>query len=220
VPAARLLWVVARRAAAHRTATAAPAEQRLPLPWRHPTGWLVAGYLALQSCQFYSQLTWVPPFYESHGWSPTRAGLLLSVFSAAQVISGVAGPVVAHHVSDRRPLLMGSVACVAAGLLGMLLAPQAAPWVWVALLGLGLGSGFALGLVLFADYSLTAAASARLSAMAFLISYSLAAVGPMAVGALRDATGSFEVPFVILFVLLVPQAVAALLLHPHRARTP
>ncbi len=220
VAAAALLWPVARRAAAHRTAAATPAEQRLPLPWRHTTGWLVAVYMSLQSWQFYSQLTWVPPFYESHGWSPTRAGLLLSVFSATQVISGVAAPVVSHHVADRRPVLLGSVASVAVGVLGMLVAPQAAPWVWVGLLGIGLGSGFALGLVLFADYSLTPAASARLSAMVFLISYSLAAAGPVVVGALRDATGSFRLPFTILLVLLVPQAGAALLLHPRRARTP
>jgi CP family cyanate transporter-like MFS transporter len=220
VAATALMWPVARRAAAHRTASAAPAEERLPLPWRHPTGWLVAVYLALQSCQFYSELTWVPPFYESHGFSPTRAGLLLSVFSATQVVSGVVGPVIAHRLPDRRPLLAGSVVSVAVGLLGMLLAPEAAPWVWVGLMGLGLGAGFALGLVLFADYSLTPAASARLSAMAFLFSYSLAAVGPVMVGALRDATGSFRVPFTVLLVLLVPQGLAALMLHPRRARTP
>ncbi|MGN6300091.1 MAG: MFS transporter [Angustibacter sp.] len=220
VAATALTWPVARRAAAHRTASGAAVEQRLPLPWRHPTAWLVATYLALQSWQFYSQLTWVPPFYEAHGWSATRAGLLLSVFSAMQVVSGVAGPVVAHRVHDRRPLLAGSVLSVAVGLLGMLLAPEAAPWLWVALLGLGLGSGFALGLVLFADYSLTPAGSARLSALAFLISYSLAAAGPVVVGALRDATGSFRLPFTILLVMLVPQAAAAMLLHPRRPRTP
>lgn len=220
VAAAAVAWPVARRAAAHRTASGAAAEQRLPLPWRHSTAWLVAIFLALQSWQFYSELTWVPPFYESLGWSPTRAGLLLSVFSALQVVSGVAGPVVAHHVHDRRPVLVGSVVSIAVGLLGLLLAPQAAPWIWVALLGLGLGSGFALGLVLFADYSLTPAASARLSALAFLISYSLAAAGPVVVGALRDATGSFRLPFTILLVMLVPQAIAAMLLHPRRPRTP
>jgi CP family cyanate transporter-like MFS transporter len=220
VLATALAWSVARRAAAHRTASGATAEQRLALPWRHPTAWLVAAFLALQSWQFYSELTWVPPFYEAHGWSPTRAGLLLSVFSAMQVVSGVAGPVVAHRVLDRRPLLVGSVVSVAVGLLGMLLAPEAAPWVWVSLLGLGLGSGFALGLVLFADYSLTPAGSARLSALAFLISYCLAAAGPVVVGALRDATGSFQLPFTILLVMLVPQAAAAMLLHPRRPRTP
>ena len=40
------------------------------LPWGHPTAWLVAGYLALQSWCFYSAVTWLAPTYVEHGWSP------------------------------------------------------------------------------------------------------------------------------------------------------
>ncbi|GAB3596472.1 CynX/NimT family MFS transporter [Angustibacter peucedani] len=220
VAAVAVCWPVARAATARRRASEDPPEQRLPLPWRHPTGWLVATYMALQSWQFYSQLAWVAPFYESRGWTPTRAGLLLSVFSAAQVVSGVLGPVLAHRLPDRRPVLLASVTSVTVGVLGLLVAPEAAAWVWVALLGIGLGSGFAMGLVLFNDYSQTPAGSARLSAMVFLVSYSIAAAGPVVLGLLRDVTGSYTVPFVLLLVLLVPQGAAALLLHPRRARTP
>jgi MFS transporter, CP family, cyanate transporter len=220
VLAVGLSWPVARIARAHRLAAAAPAELRRSLPWRHATAWLVAAFMALQSCQFYSQIAWISPFYESHGWSPTRAGVLLSLFSATQVVSGVIGPVLAHRLPDRRPVLVSSVGCVGVGVLGMILAPDAAAWVWVGLLGIGLGSGFAIGLVLFADYSVSPAASARLSAMVFLVSYSAAAAGPVVVGALRDATGSYTVPFTLLLVLLVPQGLAAMLLHPRRVRTP
>jgi CP family cyanate transporter-like MFS transporter len=92
--------------------------------------------------------------------------------------------------------------------------------VWVGLLGLGLGAGFALGLVLFADYSRTPAANARLSAMVFLVSYTVASAGPTVIGALRDSTGSYQVPFALLLVLLVPQGIAAALLRPGRTRTP
>lgn len=211
-------WLAAHRAAARRRANDSPPEQRLALPWRHRTGWLVAVYMSLQSWQFYSQLAWISPFYESRGWTPTRAGLLLAVFSAAQVLSGVLGPVLTHRVPDRRPVLLGSVACLSVGVLGLLLAPQALPWLWAAVLGLGLGAGFAMGLVLFADYSSSPAGSARLSAFVFLVSYTTAAAGPVVLGLLRDTTGSFTVPFVLLAVLLVPQAAAALLLHPRRPR--
>ncbi len=220
VAAVVVCWLAAHRAAARRRAADTAPEERLPLPWRHPTGWLVAVYMSLQSWQFYSQLAWVAPFYESRGWTPTRAGLLLAVFSAAQVLSGVLGPVLAHRLPDRRPVLLASVGSVTVGVLGVLLAPEAASWLWVALLGMGLGSGFAMGLVLFADYSRSPAGSARLSAFVFLVSYTVAAAGPVVLGLLRDRTGSFTVPFVLLAVLLVPQAAAALLLHPRRARTP
>ena len=33
------------------------------LPWRHPTAWLIAAYLAVQSWQFYSSLAWIAPSY-------------------------------------------------------------------------------------------------------------------------------------------------------------
>ncbi len=220
VVASAVAWPVARLASNHRRASADLAEVRLPLPWRHPTGWLVAAFMALQSWQFYSQLAWIAPFYEARGWSPTRAGVLLSVFSATQVVSGVLGPVLAHRMPDRRPLLLASVGSVATGVVGLLAAPYLAPWVWVGLLGAGLGAGFAMGLVLFADYSRTPAGSARLSAMVFLVSYSVAAAGPVVLGLLRDVTGSFVVPFWLLLALLVPQAAAALALHPRRTRTP
>lgn len=220
VLAVAVCWLTAHQAATRRRAAESPPEQRLALPWRHPTGWLVAGFMALQSWQFYSQLAWVAPFYESRGWTPTAAGLLLSLFSAAQVVSGVLAPVLAHRLPDRRPVLLASVGFVAAGLAGLLLAPQAAAWLWVGLLGMGLGAGFAMGLVLFADYSRTPAGSARLSAMVFLVSYTLAAAGPVVAGLLRDLTGSYRLPFGLLLALLAPQAAAALLLHPRRARTP
>lgn len=218
--AAAVCWPVGRRANQHRRDQREPAEIRLPLPWRYATAWLVVAFMTLQSWQFYSQLAWIAPFYESHGWSATDAGLLLSVFSATQVVSGVAAPVVAHHLADRRPMLLASVLAVAIGMAGMLFAPDAAAWVWVGMLGLGLGAGFALGLVLFADYSLSPPASARLSAMVFLVSYTVASAGPTVIGTLRDTSGSFTLPFALLLVLLIPQGVAAALLRPGRTRTP
>jgi len=104
VAAAALCWPVGLRAAHGRRVASHPAPVRLPLPWRHTTAWLVALFMSLQSWQFYSLLAWVSPFYESRGWSATDAGYLLSVFSATQVISGVAAPVVAHHLPD--PILV------------------------------------------------------------------------------------------------------------------
>jgi CP family cyanate transporter-like MFS transporter len=65
---------------------------------------------------------------------------------------------------------------VAAGVLGGLgqvgvwLAPDSAPWLWAVLLGAGQGAAFALGLVLLVRYAATPRDSARLTAMAFLVS--------------------------------------------------
>ena len=43
--------------------------------------------------------------------------------------------------------------------------------------------------------------------MGFLVGYGIASVGPLAMGALRDATGGFEVVWVVLAALMLPQLV-------------
>ncbi len=199
-----------------------PGDERTPLPYRSPTTWLLAGYLALQSLSFYSQIAWIPPTYESHGWTARDAGLLLALWSIAQLVTGVTGPALADRVRDRRPLIAVAVGCNMVGLAGIAFAPEAAPVVWILLLAFGQGGGFALALVKLVDYAPTPAASARLSALVFLVSYSTAALGPFLFGAVHDATDGFTVPFGCLLLVatvqltLVPRLRPGRLTEPHR----
>ena len=184
------------------------------LPWRHPTAWLVAGYLTLQSVEFYSSLAWLAPSYLAQGWDPAHSGYLLSAFTLAQLVSGLLGPALTDRVHDHRALLLAASLLGLFGQLGLWLAPGAAPWAWVVVLGLGQGGSFALGLVLMVDYAATPAASARLAGMAFFCSYSIASVGPAALGALHDATGEFADLWLVLAVLMVGQTALAWRLRP------
>jgi CP family cyanate transporter-like MFS transporter len=197
-----------------------PSEQRVPLPYRSRTAWLLAGYLALQSVTFYSQIAWIPPAYEAHGWSARDAGLLLSLWSIAQLVTGVTAPALADRVRDHRPLMAVAVSCNIAGLAGLALAPEAAPVLWVLLLAFGQGGGFSLGLVKLVDYAPTPAASARLSALVFLVSYSTASLGPFLFGAVHDATGSFSVPFACLLAFATAQLTLVPRLRPGRLTEP
>lgn len=193
---------------------------RGPLPWRSSTAWLLAAYLALQSFGFYSQLAWISPTYEDRGWSARDAGLLLALWSIVQLVSGLGAPVLADRLHDRRALVAGSLGSCLLGLLGVTLAPDAAPLVWIVLMGLGQGGGFALGLVKLVDYAPTPAASARLSALVFLISYSAASLGPLVFGVLHDATGSFTVPYAVLVGVGVVQLLLVPRLRPGRLAEP
>jgi MFS transporter, CP family, cyanate transporter len=89
----------------------------------------------------------------------------------------------------------------------VLLAPTAAPYLWVILIGIGQGSCFALGLNLFVLRTRGVAESARLSAMAQGVGYVLSAFGPLLVGVLRDVTRSWTVPLGLLLLLIIPQLV-------------
>jgi CP family cyanate transporter-like MFS transporter len=200
-----------------------PDEERAgtrTLPWRSGTTWLLAGYLALQSLSFYAQIAWISPAYESHGWSARDAGLLLSLWSIAQLVTGVGAPALADRVRDRRPLVAAAVALNLFGLVGIVLAPTAAPVLWILLMALGQGGGFSLGLVKLVDYAPTPAASARLSALVFLVSYSTASLGPLVFGALHDATDGFTAPFALLLGAAVVQMALVPRLRPGRLTEP
>ncbi|HEX7187877.1 MAG TPA: MFS transporter [Actinomycetes bacterium] len=188
----------------------------VPLPWRSSTARLMAAYLALQSFGFYSQLAWIPPSYEARGWSARDAGLLLAAWSVVQLVTGVAAPALADRLHDRRPLVAAALTLTLGGLLGITVAPGAAPWLWVTLMGLGQGAGFSLGLVKLVDYAPTPAASARLSALVFLFSYSLASLGPFVFGAVRDATGGFGTSYALLVVVALAQLSLTPRLRPGR----
>jgi CP family cyanate transporter-like MFS transporter len=214
-------WLpVVRRVNDHDDPAEAETTARIALPWRSPTARLMAAFMAMQSLGFYTQLAWIPPSYEARGWSARDAGLLLAVWSIVQLVSGVGGPALADRVRDRRPLVAGAVLLTVMGTLGIAVVPTAAPWLWVALMGLGQGAGFSLGLVKLVDYAPTPAASARLSAMVFLFSYSLASTGPFLFGAVRDATDSFAIPFGALVVVAVVQLALTPRLRPDRTAEP
>ncbi len=190
------------------------------LPWRHPTAWLVAAYLAVQSWQFYSCLAWIAPSYVARDWDPATAGYLLSAFGGAQLVSGLLGPVLTDRIHDHRAVLMPAAALGLVGMLGLLLAPDVAAWAWVVVLGLGQGAAFSLALVLLVDYAETPAGSGRLTAMAFFVSYTIASLGPTVTGALRDLTGSFRVIWLLMAVMMLVQIALALQMRPGLRKVP
>lgn len=190
------------RAAPGEASPAAPdAHAASGQPWRDRGSWLVTAFMGGQSLLYYAALAWLAARYTALGVPAATAGLLLGVFSATQLVSALLLPALAHRTGDTRPYVAGSLAATTAALLLIAFAPQVAAWLWVALLGLGVGGQFALALTLVADAAPSPAGAARLSGMAFAVGYCLAALGPFAVGALRDLTGGYRVPFAALAVL-------------------
>jgi CP family cyanate transporter-like MFS transporter len=185
-----------------------PADR---LPWRDRTAWLVTVYMGVQSLLFYAALAWLPARYTSLGTDPAGAGLLLGVFTAPQIVAALGMPVLAHRYGDRRPwVALSSGLCVVA-FVGVALLPTAAPWLWATMLGFGVGGLFALALMMIAEHAATPGQAAALSGMAFFVGYLVAALGPVAAGALRDATGGYAVPFLALAGLAVVTLVIGVL---------
>ena len=210
-PVALALWAVPAVAAAalwlsFARGMRAPATERQMagdgLPWRDGRAWLITLYSAVVFSTFWSVLTWLAPAYRDQGWSSIEAGSLLAVLTAAQIAGSLALSAVVTRSADRRPWMILSLLVNTAGLAGVALAPLAAPWLWTIVLGLGMGPLFPLALMLPIDYGHDAAAVRRLTVMTSSLAYLLAALGPLAIGWLRGATGSFTIPFLTLALLV------------------
>jgi CP family cyanate transporter-like MFS transporter len=220
-PASLAAWAVPAALAAAIWAPVAlrhnePEEASPPgtLPWHSRPAWLLAGFLSLQSSLAYAYIAWLPPAYEARGWSAAAAGALLGACNAAQIASAIVLPALADRSHDHRRMVMAIVVCTVAGAAWLFALPDLLPWVATIVLGLRLGGGFSLGLVHVVDYAADAGASSRLTAMVFLISYTAAAIVPVVVGALRDLSGGFTVPFGLLLVLALGQFGLATRLRP------
>lgn len=189
-----LVWVPLLRDA--RSGGAAVAHVRVSL-WRDRVAWSVTGFMALQSILFYSMVAWLPEIYRHHGMSKGAAGALLSLSLVVGIPMGFVVGWLAGRLRDQRPIALAATLLALAGYAGVLAAPSAAPWLWAALLGIGFGAGFTLVLALFVLRAHDVHRAAALSGMAQSVGYALAAVGPLAVGALHDATGGWTVPQIL-----------------------
>ncbi|MHA6627863.1 MFS transporter [Pseudonocardia sichuanensis] len=198
--AALVLW---GRAARHEPAGAtvggaAPARRNL---MRSPLAWAVTGFFGLQALFAYVTMGWLAELFVSGGIARTEAGLMLAVINLIGIpISLILPPIVLARRSQSG-WISGLATVSMLGVFGLILAPNAAPWVWTLLLGTGMGV-FPLGLGVIALRTRNAADTASLSAMAQSIGYLLSSVGPLLFGVLHGATGGWAVSLWMLVVVL------------------
>jgi CP family cyanate transporter-like MFS transporter len=201
---------------------------RVSFPWRSRAAWLGTLFMGGQSLLFYATLAWLAAAYTNLGHTARFAGLLLAVFSAAQLVTALAMPALAHRGGDSRPWIVLSVGTTTLGLALVGFAPEgligaAAPWVWATLLGLGMGGNLALALLVLTQNAPSPDAAPAFTGMAFFVGYLMAAAGPVAAGALRDLTGGFTPVYAgltALGVLTLLVGVAAAPRSPSRSSFP
>jgi MFS transporter, CP family, cyanate transporter len=191
------------------TAPAPTSAASVPIH-RGVQAWGLTGFFGLQSLAAYVIMGWLPSIYQDAGIAPARAGLLLALVVGIGAPISVVLPELAARRPDQRAWVVGLAAMAASAYLGLLLAPAAAPVVWAVLLGTGMGA-FPLALVLIGLRALTNEGTAKLSALSQGVGYLIGASGPVVIGVLRDVTGSWRAPLVVLLVLLIPQVICGLI---------
>ncbi|GAA4106472.1 MULTISPECIES: CynX/NimT family MFS transporter [Streptomyces] len=185
--------------------------------WRSALAWQVTLFMGLQSLWSYVLIAWMPTIFTDHGMSRSTAGVIFAFNNLIQVAGAFAVPLLAGRMRSQRPLIVLVTSLVAAGYAGLMIAPVSGAWLWAGVLGIGQGGAVGLALTMIVLRSGDAQTAARLSGMAQTVGYLLAAVGPLAAGAVHQATGGWTIPIVL--VLGVCAAALAVGLFAARDRT-
>lgn len=198
-----------------KTASSAPAQPRRS-PWSSALAWQVTLFMGLQSTVFYVLITWLPSIEVAAGISEAAAGGHQFLLNASAIIGSLTCSALIPRLRDQRVLGVAVAVLMGTGTVGILLAPEAAA-LWACVSGIGCGGGIVLSLSFFGLRTRDHHQAASLSGMAQSIGYLLAAVGPLAVGALHEVTGSWTPA---LFLLLGVQTTLVIFgLLAGRART-
>jgi CP family cyanate transporter-like MFS transporter len=184
--------------------------------WHSSIAWAIAVCFAVSSFSAYSMFAWLPKLLvDTAGVSGAQAGTLLSLFAAMGFPCALIIPVLTARMKNVGLLVYAGAFFLAIGELGLLVAPAAAPWLWVALAGLG-PLLFPLALVLINLRTRTHEGAVALSGFVQGVGYTLGALGPLAVGVLHQWTGAWLWPLIVLIVgALAVMIAGAVIARPH-----
>lgn len=176
--------------------------------WGDGLAWLVALYMGSQSAAFYILLTWLAPYAIAYGRSPAAAGVDVMVFQLVGIAGSFIAPVLLRS-RVRRWAPAASPWLGIAGGVGLLLAPDLL-LLWAVVMGLSGGASLSMALTIIAQRSADNFAASALSGMSQSVGYAIAALGPVAFGALLGLTGSFLIPLLVLLGTLVLQSLVGI----------
>jgi CP family cyanate transporter-like MFS transporter len=189
-----------------------PAPELLGKLWRSPVAWSIAILLATSALSVYAAYTWLPEILVSTaGQSQLEAGSVLSFYGIISLPLALVVPVLAARLTNVGWLIYPGLACFVIGDLGFILAPGAAPVLWVVFLGVG-PLLFPLCLALIGLRTRSPETAVAVSGFVQAIGYTLGALGPFIVGVIHNATREWTAPLTFLLATALFGVVAAVIL--------
>jgi CP family cyanate transporter-like MFS transporter len=168
--------------------------------WQSSVAWSLAAVFGVACLNAYAMMTWLPDILaQTNGTSSVESGAMLAVYAAMGLPPALILPMLAMRVKNVGSLVHVGVVFLIAGYLGILLAPSFATWFWVVLVGLG-PLPVTVCLMLINLRTLTMSGAVALSGFVQGVGYTIAALGPLLVGVLREATGGWIAVFTVLIV--------------------
>jgi CP family cyanate transporter-like MFS transporter len=213
--AAWLLLTPSRPRGALRAAAAPPPR----VPWRRGLVWGLVGIFGLQALIYYGLNAWLPDAFQEQGWSDGAAGALVALMAVCALPAGLVVPFMADRFGSRRQWLSMSATALIVATAGIAAVPDLG-WLWVVLAGLGLGSVFPLVMTLPLDVAHEPGDVGAVVALVLGGGYSIGALAPFVLGAVRDATGSFATSLWVLVAVAVALLASVVALSPGRLLPP
>lgn len=186
---------------------------------RRPVVWLLLAAFGLQCLIYYALSTWLPTFAADElGLGASAAGAMASIYQGVGILGAFLVPVLLRFAPRIVTTLVicGSWLVVTAGLV---LAPELL-WVWLAIGAIGHAGGFVVIFSALVAVSRTDAEAAGMSAVIQGGGYAIGALGAPLMGALREYTGGWEAPLVLMLVLAVVYCAALLAAIAAAGRAP
>ena len=163
--------------------------------------WSVMLSMGLQSALFYCSVSWFAEIMISKGFTPSEAGLLLSISQFAQFPSTFLVPVLAEKIKNKLIIPIFITLGYVASLIGMVYIQGnfALMTIYIVLFALAGGGSFSYVMYLFSAKSKNEEEAADISGLAQAGGYWLAAIFPPLLGYIRDVL-NWDVAIYILIV--------------------
>ena len=164
--------------------------------------------MGTQSAIFYTFSSWAPTYLVGRGWSLAAATFPVALLPVTSVIASTFSTPL-EAALGRRAVIAGSGAVVALGLALFLIWPDQT--VWLCAIAIGGGTTCAFSVCMAAPATLAPAQRVGVTAGVLLaLGYVESAIGPVAIGSLRDTFGSYAAGWLVVLALGVVLALAAL----------
>lgn len=175
-------------------------------PYRQLPTYLLTAAFAGQAFSYYALTAWLPLlFTEQLGIGRSASAPAASIFQIAALIGAFGAPVLINRASPMVAMAVNSVLWTSFPV-GLLVAPDL--WaLWSATGGAAQGGGFTIIFTVVVLRSHTLRASRQLSAFVQTGGYLVACVGPTLLGGLRDQTGGWSVPLLVVIGALAAMGV-------------
>ncbi|BBI32820.1 CynX/NimT family MFS transporter [Cohnella abietis] len=198
---ALLIWIPQLGRQQQKAKTAMLNEKRTNL-WKSSLAWQVTLFMGLQSMLFYVVISWLPDILKTQGISSDLAGWTLSLMQLAILPVTFIVPILAGRMKNQISLMIITSLFFFIGI-GGLLSGNHLVLLWTILIGIGSGCSFSLAMILFGLRTTSGQDAAELSGMSQSVGYLLAALGPILFGYLHDLTNGWNVPLIVLLVIVI-----------------